>query len=61
MDEGCVAHFTKNKSIDLKNNKSILQGHQNIKDGLYNVKFEIHADKDSQNKKIKTMNNKNSI
>ena len=52
VDEGCEAHFTKNKAIILKNNKSILQGHHNIKDGLYNVKFEIQADRERQNKKI---------
>ena len=41
VDDDCVAQFTKNKAIILKNNKSILQGKQNVKDGLYDVQFKI--------------------
>ena len=39
VDDGCVAKFTKNKAMIYKNNKSILEGKVNRKDGLYNVKF----------------------
>ena len=52
MDEGCKAHFTKDKAIILKNNETILQGHQNTKDGLYDVDFKITTDHNLTNEKI---------
>ena len=51
VDDGCVAQFTKNKATIYKNNKTILQGKINLKDGLYDIKFKI---KTNTNNKIFT-------
>ena len=36
-DAGCEAHFTKNEAIILKDNKPILKGIRNKRDGLYDI------------------------
>ena len=41
VDKGCVVKFTKNNAKIYKNNKSILQGKRNLKDGLYDIQFKV--------------------
>ena len=51
MDNGWKAHFTKDNSIISKEDKKILQGRRNKKDGLYNVELKIEANNDPTHEK----------
>ena len=49
VDDGCMAHFTKNCALRCRNKKLIIKRKRNIEDRLYNVQFTNKTNESNNN------------